>query len=87
MPQSKTTLVRARKIDGVCQSLNNLVYFVSHYQKSNLWLVKHSDLKKVLEITTSWKTGLTGLSKIAQNSNTLPQDEDRTAEEKEGIKI
>ncbi len=85
--QSKTTMIRRRKIDGLCESLNNLVYFVSHYQKANLWMIKHSDLKKVSEITTSWKDGLVAYEKESKISNTQPKDEDSASREKDGINL
>jgi hypothetical protein len=83
--RSKTTEVRERKIEGVFQAINDLVYFATYHKKSNLWVIKHSDLKEVLRISTLWKSGLESLSKIAQNSSTQPIDVDGTAERLKGI--
>lgn len=84
--KSKTTEVRQRKIDGVCQALTDLVYFISHYKKRDLKVIKHSELKEVLKNTTKWKTELIDYQKIAQKSNNASSDVDVRAEASEGIK-
>lgn len=86
MPQSKTTIVRQKKIDRICKILGNMNYFLAHFKKSDLFLIKTKDLKKVLEITTSWKTGLMDITEYSQNSNTQGHEEHGTATISKGIK-
>jgi hypothetical protein len=85
--QSKTTLVRRRKIDGLCESLNSLIYFIANYQKRDLWLVKGKDLKELRRICSYLKDGLVAYEKESKISNTQPKDEDSASREKDGINL
>ena len=86
MVESKTTIIRRKKIETILSILADLNYFIASYEKRNLCLIKSSDLKKVSLITTSWKDALMDYVKIASNSNTSSQDPHAAAETLKGTK-
>lgn len=68
--KSKTTIVNDKKLDAIAKTIYNLVYVACNIQRSNLWLVKSKDYKKVLEISTVWRDGVNELKKIPKNNST-----------------
>jgi hypothetical protein len=80
MTESKTTILRGKKKEQLRQAIDNLVYFALNTEKRHLRLIRESDMKEVLKITTGWKTGLIEFQKIYENSNTKAQDGDAAIE-------
>lgn len=72
--------MRGKKKEQLAQVFEALVYFSLNAQKRHLRIIRESDMKQVLKITTLWKTELIEYEKISQNSNTRAPDEDVTAE-------
>lgn len=86
MPRSKTTILNEKKLNTLRKTIDNLLYVISHIQKSNLWLIRAKEYNEVLKISTTWRKGLEDLQKNIKNNSNLPEDEHPTASRKKGIK-